>query len=121
MTVSPSGGLRGVEAVIDKDLAAALLAAELSADVLLLLTDVDAVYTAWNTPTAKALRLVTPTQLRKRVFAPGSMGPKVEAACRFVERTGGIAGIGRLEDANAFLACESGTIVQSPNGEGPVS
>ncbi len=111
VVVTPSGGIRGVEAVIDKDLAAALLAIALNADALLLLTDVDAVYTDWTSPAAKPLRAVTPQQLRSGIFAPGSMGPKVESACRFVEATDKVAGIGRLEDAAAILAGKAGTIV----------
>ena len=78
--------LQGVEAVIDKDLATALLATELKADALLLLTDIDAVYIHWNTPDAKPLSLTTPQQLSKYHFAPGSMQPKVDAACRFAQR-----------------------------------
>jgi carbamate kinase len=107
------GALVGVEAVIDKDLAAALLATELGADALLLLTDVDAVYADWGTPEASPLRVCTPEQLAIRSFEPGSMGPKVEAACRFVQATGGVAGIGCLEDASAILSREKGTIVST--------
>lgn len=108
---TPSGQVRGVEAVIDKDLAAALLAIALRADALLLLTDVDAVYKDWNTPTAQPLRDTTPQQLRSYAFAMGSMAPKVEAACRFVEATHNRAGIGSLENAMAILSGEAGTIV----------
>jgi carbamate kinase len=107
------GAIRGVEAVIDKDLAAALLARELNADALLLLTDVDAVYVEWGFPNAQPLRLVTPQELRSYKFTPGSMAPKVEAACRFVDATNGLVGIGRLEDARAILAGQAGTIVWS--------
>jgi carbamate kinase len=107
-----TSGIRGVEAVIDKDLAAALLARELNADALLLLTDIDAVYNQWGSPSSQPLRQVTPQELRSYTFAPGSMAPKVEAACRFVERTNGFAGIGRLEDAVAILMAQAGTIVQ---------
>jgi carbamate kinase len=112
VVVTPNNRIRGVEAVIDKDLAAALLAITLNADVFLLLTDVDAVYSDWATPTAQPIREVTAYQLRQYTFAPGSMGPKVEAACRFVEAAGKIAGIGRLEDALAILAGQTGTIVR---------
>ena len=112
VVTTPTGAIHGVEAVIDKDLAAALLATLLKAEALLLLTDVDAVYTNWGTPAAQPLHCVSPEQLRRDSFAPGSMAPKVEAACRFVEQTGGIAGIGRLEDAAAILAGEVGTLVQ---------
>ena len=111
--VTPAGSIRGVEAVIDKDLATALLATELQADALLLLTDVDAVYTNWNTTEAQPIKRITPQQLRNYSFAPGSMQPKVEAACRFVEATGGIAGIGKLEDAAAILSGDRGTIIKS--------
>jgi len=109
---SAAGSFHGVEAVVDKDLASALLASGLEADVLLLLTDVDAVYDDWGTPSAAPLGLVTPGDLRRRHFAAGSMGPKVEAACRFVEAGGGMAGIGRLEDAGQVLARRRGTIVR---------
>jgi carbamate kinase len=105
------GSLAGVEAVIDKDLASCLLAQELSADALLMLTDVDAVYERWEEPQARGLRRITPQAMRKFSFAPGSMGPKVAAACEFVEQTGGSAGIGRLGDARAILAGEAGTLV----------
>ncbi len=109
--VKVDGRLHGVEAVIDKDLAAALLAAELEADALLLLTDVPAVEADWGTPQAHALREASVTELRGMDLAPGSMGPKAEAACRFVERTGGFAGIGALSDAAAIMRGERGTHV----------
>jgi carbamate kinase len=112
IVVTATGGIRGVEAVIDKDLAAALLAASLKVEALLLLTDVDAVYTDWGTSAAQPLNRIPPEQLRQYSFASGSMAPKVEAVCRFVEQTGGIAGIGRLEDASAILAGQAGTLVQ---------
>lgn len=112
VVTTPTGEIRGVEAVIDKDLAAALLATSLEAEALLLLTDVDAVYTHWGTSTAQPLHRVSPAELRRYSFAPGSMAPKVEAVCRFVEQTGGIAGIGRLEDAAAILTGQAGTLVQ---------
>ena len=111
--VTPAGSIRGVEAVIDKDLATALLATELQADALLLLTDVDAVYTNWDTPEAQPIYAISPQQLRNYNFAPGSMQPKVEAACRFVEATVGMAGIGKLEDAAAILCGDRGTIIRT--------
>ena len=107
--VDAGGALHGIEAVVDKDLTAALLARQLEADVLLLLTDVPAVETDWRTPTARALRRATPAQLRSMRFAAGSMTPKVEAACRFVEATGGFAAIGAMQDAAALLRGEAGT------------
>jgi carbamate kinase len=111
------GSLVGVEAVIDKDLASALLARELGADALLMLTDVDGVYAGWGAPGAWRLGRVTPAALRAYTFAPGSMAPKVAAACEFVELTGGCAGIGRLQDAEAILAGSAGTLVVPADGE----
>jgi carbamate kinase len=105
------GRLVGIEAVIDKDLASALLARELGAGVLLLLTDVEAVKTQWGTSEARPLRRVSPRALEQFEFAPGSMGPKVQAACEFVEQTGGVAGIGRLADARAIMQGRAGTII----------
>jgi carbamate kinase len=105
------GSLVGVEAVIDKDLAAALLAEELEADALLLLTDVDAVYLNWGTPDQKPIGQASPETFRGLKFDAGSMGPKVEAACKFVEATGGMAGIGSLEQALAILEGRAGTRV----------
>jgi carbamate kinase len=105
------GSLVGVEAVIDKDLASSLLARELKADALVMLTDVDAVYEAWKEPQARAFARVSPQALRGYTFAPGSMAPKVEAACDFVEHTGGVAGIGRLSDAARILSGEAGTLI----------
>jgi len=113
---TPLGGLAGVEAVVDKDLAAALLAERLGADALLMLTDVDSVQLGWGTRAARALRSARPSDLRRMEFASGSMGPKIDAACRFVERTGGRAGIGRLDRAPAILAGEAGTIVSLEAG-----
>lgn len=107
------GRMKGVEAVIDKDLAAALLACELGADALLLLTDVSAVAADWGTPDERALGEVSSAELRALDLEPGSMGPKVEAACRFAEATGGIAGIGALADATAILRGERGTRVRA--------
>ena len=109
--VAADGGHAGVEAVIDKDLASALLAVGLGADLLVLATDVDAVYADWGTPDQRALAGVTPAQLRDLEFAAGSMGPKVEAVCRFVEATGGRAAIGRLEEIAALIAGTTGTQV----------
>jgi carbamate kinase len=106
-----SGALRGVEAVVDKDLTAALLATAVDADALLLLTDVDAVIDGFGTPDARAIRHATAAELRARSFPAGSMGPKVEAACRFVEATGKKAVIGRLDAAASLLRGEAGTTV----------
>ena len=103
--------LVGVEAVIDKDLASALLAKNLRADALAIVTDVDAVYADWGTPEQRAIRRATPEALAGTEFAAGSMGPKVRAACSFVEETGGLAAIGSIEDTPALLRGEAGTIV----------
>jgi carbamate kinase len=109
---APAGRqLVGVEAVIDKDLASALLAKELEADVLAIVTDVDAVYSDWGTPEQRAIRRATPEALAGSEFAAGSMGPKVLAACTFVEETGGLAAIGSITDTPALLRGEVGTIV----------
>jgi carbamate kinase len=113
VVVDESGGLRGVEAVVDKDLASALLARQLGAAALLLLTDVAAVERDWGTPAAAPIHETTPAVLRQLQFEPGSMGPKVEAACRFVEAGGMLAGIGALGDAATILKGCAGTIVRS--------
>jgi carbamate kinase len=103
--------LVGVEAVIDKDLASALLAADLKAEVLAIVTDVDAVYRGWGTPEQEAIRKITPEELAQSEFAEGSMGPKVKAACAFVEQTGGRAVIGSITETQALIAGEAGTTV----------
>jgi carbamate kinase len=111
-----AGRLHGVPAVIDKDLASALLAEELRADGLLLLTDVAAVYEGWEGASPRAIRATAPEALRRMGFAAGSMDPKVEAACRFVERTGGFAAIGALADGAAMLTGDAGTRIQAGIG-----
>jgi carbamate kinase len=109
--------LVGVEAVIDKDLASALLAVDLKAEVLAIVTDVDAVYTGWGTPEQEPIRRITPEELGKSEFAEGSMGPKVKAACAFVEKTGGRAVIGSITETQALLAGEAGTTVAPAEAE----
>ena len=109
------GQLQGAEAVIDKDLTAAVLAEDLEADALIILTDVDGVYEGYGTAQARMVKRATPMRLREMGLPAGSMGPKVEAACRFVELTGDMAAIGRLEDALDIIAGHSGTIV-TPGG-----
>lgn len=116
----PFGTLTGVEAVVDKDATAALLAEELDADALLMLTDVTAVFTDYGTDDERPIRLTRPASLRSLKFPAGSMAPKVNAACRFVERTGGLAGIGALVDAEAILKGRAGTVV-TPTGTLAVS
>jgi carbamate kinase len=112
VAAQPKGGMRGVDAVIDKDLSAALLAHQLKADALLLLTDVEAVYENWGAKGAKPIGETTPIELRKTTFAASSMRPKVEAVCRFVESGGSFAAIGNLDDAGQILLGHRGTIVR---------
>jgi carbamate kinase len=109
---APAGRrLEGTEAVIDKDLASALLAIDVDADVLAIVTDVDAVYADWGTPDQRAIREASPASLAGSEFAEGSMGPKVRAACEFVERTGRRAAIGAIADTEALVRGEAGTVV----------
>ena len=103
--------LIGVEAVIDKDLASELLAREVRADLFVMVTDVDGVYVDWGTPEQRRLGRVTPAELRDLSFPAGSMGPKVEAAMRFVERTGMRAAIGGLRELEAIVDGTAGTQV----------
>ncbi len=110
------GLLSGVEAVVDKDLTTSVLAEALDADVLLILTDVPNVIRGYGTPEAEPVLRATPASLQREGFAAGSMGPKVDAACRFVEVTGDMAAIGRLEDAQEILAGKAGTII-TPGGD----
>ncbi|HYB23151.1 MAG TPA: carbamate kinase, partial [Solirubrobacteraceae bacterium] len=106
------GAMQGVEAVIDKDLAAAMLATQLAADTLLLLTDVPNVEVGWGTPAARALTAASPRELRSLELAQGSMGPKAEAAARFAEQ-GGRAVICALDAAAEALAGRAGTSVEA--------
>jgi len=107
------GGWRGVEAVIDKDRTASLLAREVGADALVMLTDVPHVQVGFGTPEARPVKRTTPSELRALAhhFPAGSMGPKINAAIEFVEETGGFAAIGSLSDAPAIVRQEAGTIV----------
>jgi len=111
----PDGTLRGVEAVIDKDLAAALLAGTTNAQTLVLATDVEAAALDWGTANARPIGAVTATQLRRYAadgqFASGDMGPKVEAACRFVEAGGERAVITSLDRIADAVAGGTGTVV----------
>ncbi len=111
MVRGKDGRLSGVEAVVDKDLAASLLAIALAADALLLLTDVAAVHEDWGAVVSRTIRAAAPPALRSIEFAEGSMRPKVEAACRFAETTGKLAAIGALEAASEIVAGRSGTAV----------
>lgn len=107
------GTLHGVEAVIDKDRAAALLAREINADALMILTDVDSVYLNWGTEDQKAIRKVSPNAFAAFEFPDGSMGPKVEAATEFARATGGVSCIGSLDKAMEMLEGTAGTTVTS--------
>lgn len=107
------GELRGVEAVIDKDLASALLAEQLDADLLVIATDVDGVYTGWGTPEQARLGRVTADELVGLDLPAGSMGPKVEAACGFARNTGREAVIGSLTDVAEIVTGTAGTRVRA--------
>jgi carbamate kinase len=113
-----NGSMAGIEAVIDKDLASCLLARQLGADMLVMLTDVDAVYLDWGTPEARPLGWVQADELSAAAFAAGSMGPKVEAAVAFATETGKPAAIGRLEDAVEIIAGRRGTHIGSGDTSG---
>ena len=103
------GDLEGVEVVIDKDRASALLARQLNARLLILATDADGVYTDWGSENAKKIERTTPDEIEKFEFDVGSMGPKVEAACDFVRRTGERAVIGALSDLEGMVEGSAGT------------
>jgi len=103
--------LIGVEAVIDKDRASAVLARDLHADTLVIATDTDAVYTGWGTPAQRAIAVVHPNVLNGFAFPSGSMGPKVEAAIDFATSTGNDALIGSLAELPGLLAGTAGTRV----------
>ena len=110
---APNDGssLIGVEAVIDKDFASELLAEDIRAELFVMATDVDAVYAGWGTAQQERLDRVTPEQLAAHAFPSGSMGPKVDAAVRFVQRTAGRAAIGSLDDIAGIVAGSAGTQV----------
>jgi carbamate kinase len=101
----------GAEVVIDKDRASALLARELEADLFVMATDVPAVYRDFGTPDQQAIERATASELAGSSFAAGSMGPKVEAAVDFVQRTGKRAAIGTLADLQALVEGTRGTNV----------
>jgi carbamate kinase len=109
--------LIGAEVVIDKDRASALLALELEADLLIMATDIDGVYVDWGRLTARRIGRTTPAELCSYGFASGSMGPKVEAACNFVQETGFRAGIGALGDLVEIVAEKAGTIIVPEVGD----
>lgn len=119
----PDGSLRGVEAVIDKDLTADLLARDLAADVLVVATDVEHALLGYGTPDERPVLHTTPEELRtlaaRGEFASGSMGPKVEAACRFVEAGGTRAVITSLAHIGDAVTADAGTVVQAHLEGGP--
>jgi carbamate kinase len=112
-TMYDNGKLKGVEAVIDKDLCSALLAEQLDSDLLVIATDVDATYIDWGKPTQKAIAEANPDELERLGFAAGSMGPKVQAACEFARNTGKVAVIGSLADIEAIVKGTAGTRVST--------
>ena len=115
-TMYKAGGKReliGVEAVIDKDLCSELLARDLDADLLIMATDVDAVYADWGTPDAKAMHRANPNALTAGDFPAGSMGPKIAAAAQYAQRTGRTAAIGALADIPSIVRGEKGTSIST--------
>ena len=112
-TMYDGNQLRGVEAVIDKDLCSALLAEQLDADLLVIATDVNAAYIDFNKPTQKAIAQAHPDELERLGFAAGSMGPKVQAACDFARHTGKVAVIGSLGDIEDIVNGTAGTRVST--------
>ena len=106
------GKLEGSEAVIDKDMSASIMADELDADALLILTDAPSIALDWGTPDQKEIKEISPEKLKEYSFAKGSMGPKVEAVCRFASTGKGFGAVGRLEDALDILNGKAGTIIR---------
>ena len=107
------GKLRGIEAVIDKDLCSSLLATQLEADLLVIATDVNAAFIDFGKPTQKAIGQAHPDDMEKLGFAAGSMGPKVQAACEFARQTGKTAVIGSLSDIEAIVQGSAGTRIST--------
>jgi len=107
------GKLKGIEAVIDKDLCSALLAEQLESDLLVIATDVNAAFVDWGQPSQKAILQAHPDDLEKLGFAAGSMGPKVQAACEFARHTGKVAVIGSLADIEAIVQGKAGTRIST--------
>jgi carbamate kinase len=110
--------MSGVEAVIDKDRAGALLAQNLNADLYIMATDVDGVYLNWGKPDAKLIRTTSPDELEHYRFPAGSMGPKVEAACRFTRKTKNRSAIGSLDDITALVEGSGGTQIRADFARG---
>lgn len=110
--LSKDNVLTGVEAVIDKDRASAVLARELEADMFVIASDVPGIYLDYGKPEQRILKRATPAELRAWKFPAGSMGPKVEAVMDFVEKTGKRAVIGALEDIEKIVNGEAGTVIE---------
>ena len=110
--VEGESGAQGVDAVIDKDLSAALLAQQIGADGLVILTDADAVYENWGTAEQRAIRQATPDELAPFAKSDGSMGPKVAAVSDYVRRIGKPAYIGALHQIDEILSGKAGTCIQ---------
>jgi len=108
--------LYGVEAVIDKDLASALLSRELDAEMFVMLTDVANVYADFGTPQQRPIRAAHPDALEQLDFADGSMGPKIQSACQFVRETGKQSAIGKLSDLTGIMSGEAGTLISNEIG-----
>jgi carbamate kinase len=111
--------LHGIEAVIDKDFAAELLAREVGADMFIMATDAPAVCVDWGTPSQREIASASAQAMRGYSFPAGSMGPKVDAACKFAENTGKTAAIGALADLPAILRGEAGTVITG--GDAPIA
>jgi carbamate kinase len=105
--------LYGVEAVIDKDLASALLSTELDAEMFVMLTDVANVYTDFGTRHQRVIRAANPAALEQLEFADGSMGPKIRGACEFVRKTGHRSAIGQLSELVDIMKYRAGTLVSN--------
>lgn len=111
--VERNGQLLGVEAVIDKDFCCSLMAQQLLAERFVIATDVNGVYVDWGTPQSRCIKTATPDDLLALGFAEGSMGPKVLAACEYVQKTGGVAVIGALEEIVPMVDAQAGTLIAS--------
>jgi len=105
--------LYGVEAVIDKDLASALLSRELGAEMFVMLTDVANVYADFGTRRQRPIRAAHPDELERLEFAAGSMGPKIRGACQFVRKTGRTSAIGQLSELVEIMTGDAGTLVSN--------
>ncbi len=113
VTQSAEGKLEGAEAVIDKDNTTSLIARELNADMMVILTDVPAVCVHWGTPEEQSIKAASPEALSKLDFAKGSMGPKISASIKFASKTGKPAAIGRLADVDEIIKGKSGTRIDN--------